>query len=373
MSPSIPIIGLMSGTSVDSIDAALIMTNGKTFTRTGITASLPWPDDIRTAIFNILDDPSRLDDRDDINTLEQDIAQQHAHAVKAIHDQMDGSAALIGFHGQTVLHKPEHGYSVQLGSGEYLARLTGCPVIYQFRQNDLHYGGQGAPLAPIYHAALREQMQITKPVAMINIGGIANITAISDAYMISMDTGPGNAMMDRMMQKYRNQHYDPDGQTAAKGRCDEDYVHAVLSHNWFHLPPPKSLDRVLTEQMLCMGSLDRWLNSMPFEDAMASLAEVTARAIYMACLHLPHMPEQMILAGGGARNSYLVSRIRHHMNQTTDIDVDIMDHHQINGDFIEAELMAFLAARSQNGYPITFPDTTGVDMPRSGGVRIDPA
>jgi anhydro-N-acetylmuramic acid kinase len=368
----IPVIGLMSGTSIDAVDAALIMTDGQSFTRTGITANLPWPDHIRAAIFAVVDDPSRLENRDDISALEHDIAQHHALAVAAIHDQMKSPAALIGFHGQTVLHKPEQGYSVQLGSGETLAHITGCPVIYQFRQNDLHHGGQGAPLAPVYHAALLKQMQISAPAAIVNIGGIANITAITDTQMISMDTGPGNAMMDRMMQTYRQQPFDHDGQTAAAGQCDGDYVNTVLAHDWFHLPPPKSLDRVITEQMLSSGQLDTWLNTMPLADAMASLAEITARSIYMSCLHLPQLPEQMILAGGGARNRYLVDRISHHMNSTANIDVHIMDDYHINGDFIEAELMAFLAARSQNGYPISFPDTTGVDIPRSGGVRIDP-
>jgi anhydro-N-acetylmuramic acid kinase len=175
-----------------------------------------------------------------------------------------------------------------------------------------------------------------------------------------------------MMQTYRQQPFDHDGQTAAAGQCDGDYVNTVLAHDWFHLPPPKSLDRVITEQMLSSGQLDTWLNTMPLADAMASLAEITARSIYMSCLHLPQLPEQMILAGGGARNRYLVDRISHHMNSTANIDVHIMDDYHINGDFIEAELMAFLAARSQNGYPISFPDTTGVDIPRSGGVRIDP-
>ena len=374
MKPLLPVIGLMSGTSVDAVDAALMMTNGETFTRTGITASLPWPDELRARIFDIVDHPSHLDDSDLIQAIEIEIADHHGLAVAAIYDQMNTSAALIGFHGQTVYHKPEDRYSVQLGSGARLAEQTGCPVIYQFRQNDLHHGGQGAPIAPVFHAAILQEAQIKPPAAIINIGGIANITATANDRLISMDTGPGNAMMDRMMQRHQNQRFDDNGLIAASGVSDDAYIEAVLSHDWFHQPPPKSLDRLTTEQMLISGKLGTWLNAMPLAHAMASLAEITARSIHIACQLLPEMPEAVILAGGGARNSHLVSRIRHHMNSATDhaIAVNMMDEHHMDGDFIEAELMAYLAARHHNNLAITFPDTTGIDQPRGGGVRCDP-
>jgi len=366
--PMIAIIGLMSGTSVDAVDAALIITNGIRFSRLGQNLNLPWPEAMRKEIFAIMDNPEKLNQPDIKATAERHIASHHAKAVMALMEQYDRPVDLIGFHGQTVLHRPDQGLSVQLGSATHLAELTGLPVAAQFRQNDLAHGGEGAPIAPIFHAALMENADITPPVAVANIGGITNLTGIGKHDLIGMDTGPGNAMMDRQMQQRAGISHDHDGQLAASGQINLRYLEQVLTHEWYQRQAPKSLDRVLTERMLASDHLAK----MPLADAMASLAEVTAITLAQACKTLKERPERLLLSGGGARNPYLVNRIRHHSPCPVFLCDDLPAGSLINGDFIEAELMGFLAARCLYDMPITFPGTTGVDRPQSGGVICHP-
>ena len=366
--PMIAIIGLMSGTSVDAVDAALIKTNGIRFSRHGLRLNLPWPDAMRKDIFAIMDDPDLLNKEAIKDAAERDIANHHAKAVMALVEQYDQPVDLIGFHGQTVLHRPEKALSVQLGSAAHLAELTGLPVAYQFRQNDLAHGGEGAPLAPIFHSALMESAGINPPIAVANIGGITNLTAIGTGELIGMDTGPGNAMMDRQMQNRAGLSYDKNGDIAASGQVNTDYLARVMTHEWYQRPAPKSLDRVITEQMLAADQLAE----MTLADAMASLAEVTAMTLINACRNLSETPERLLLTGGGARNQHLVNRIRHHCPCPVMLCDDLPNAAAIDGDFIEAELMAFLAARCLYDMAITFPGTTGVDRPRSGGVICHP-
>ncbi len=366
--PMITIIGLMSGTSVDAVDAALIKTNGIRVLRYGLNLNLPWPDAMRKEIFAIMDDPETLNQLAIRETAERHIATHHAEAVMTLMKQDGQPVDLIGFHGQTVLHRPDQGVSVQLGSAAQLAELTGLPVAAQFRQNDLAHGGEGAPIAPIFHAALIKDAGIAPPVAVANIGGITNLTGIGKTTLIGMDTGPGNAMMDRQMQRRAGLSHDQDGQLAASGQVNKEYVSRVLAHEWYQRPAPKSLDRVITEQMLATDQLA----DMPLADAMASLAEVTALTLTQACQTLKERPEQLLLSGGGARNHHLVHRIRHHSACPVFLCDDLPHTSAIDGDFIEAELMGFLAARCLYDMPITFPGTTGIDRPRSGGVIYHP-
>ena len=366
--PMITVIGLMSGTSVDAVDAALIETNGIRFSRLGKNLNLPWPEAMRKEIFAIIDDPDTLNQPDIKDRAERHIASHHAKAVMSLMEVSDRPVDLIGFHGQTVLHRPDQGVSVQLGSASHLAELAGLPVVSQFRQNDLAHGGEGAPIAPIFHAAVMENAGIKPPAAVANIGGITNLTGIGLTELIGMDTGPGNAMMDRQMQNRAGLSHDHNGQLAASGQVSMDYVSHVLAHEWYQRQAPKSLDRVQTEQMLASDQLAK----MPLADAMASLAEVTAITLTQACKTLKEQPERLLLSGGGARNQHLVHRIRHHSPCPVFLCDDLVNASAIDGDFIEAELMGFLAARCHYDMPITFPGTTGIDRPRSGGVICHP-
>ena len=352
-------IGLMSGTSVDAIDGAILKTDGETLTRENIHRSHKWDDTTRRDIFAVMQEPERLDDADFRAGLESRIAARHTELVLEMLAEYSEKIDLIGFHGQTVLHAPRQKYSVQLGCAQELAEQTNLPVAHQFRQNDLAHGGEGAPLAPIFHRALMQHIGRTPPLAIANIGGITNITFIGTDgadTLIGCDTGAGNAMMDRLMQAQGGAYFDRDGALAASGRINTEYLDAVLAHEWYALPPPKSLDRFEVERMLLPEKLAR----LPLEDALASLAEVSAITLRDALTRLPQPPRELVIWGGGARNTHLVKRIKYHIDCPLRLDV-------LDGDFIEAEMMAFLGVRVFYGKILTLPTTTGVDAPRGGG------
>ena len=353
---TLSVIGLMSGTSVDAIDGAIVKTDGEVIMRENIHLSRPWNNTTRRDIFAVMQEPQRLDDAAFRAELETRIATCHAELVLEMLGAYGEKIDLIGFHGQTVLHAPRQKCSVQLGCAQDLAEQTNLPVAHQFRQNDLKHGGEGAPLAPIFHRALMHHTGRTPPLAIANIGGITNITFIGAEVLIGCDTGPGNAMMDRLMQNHGGAGFDCDGELAATGRINTDYLDAVLSHEWYALPPPKSLDRLAVERMLMPETLAR----LPLADALASLAEVTAITLRDALTRLPQAPRELLIWGGGARNVHLVKRIKHHIDCPLRLDV-------LDGDFIEAEMMAFLGARVFYGMILTLPTTTGVDAPQSGG------
>ena len=355
--PPLTIIGLMSGTSVDAIDGAIIKTDGDTLTRDNIHRSQAWDATTRRDIFAVMQQPERLADADFRADLESRIAARHAELVLEMLAEYGAAVDLIGFHGQTVLHNPRQSDSVQLGCARTLAEQTNLPVAHQFRQNDLKHGGEGAPLAPIFHAALMHHIGRTPPLAITNIGGITNMTFIgSDGAVVGCDSGPGNAMMDRLMQTHGGADFDRDGALAATGRINTDYLDAVLADEWYALPPPKSLDRLEVENMLMPEKLAR----LPLADALANLAEVGAITLRDALARLPQPPRELVIWGGGARNTHLVKRIKHHVACPVRLDV-------LDGDFIEAEMMAFLGARVFYGKILTLPSTTGVDAPRGGG------
>lgn len=354
--PPLTAIGLMSGTSVDAIDGAILKTDGETMTRENIHRSHAWDDATRRDIFAVMRQPERLADTDFRADLESRIAARHAELVLEMLSAYGEKIDIIGFHGQTILHAPRQKNSVQLGCAQSLAEQTNLPVAHQFRQNDLKHGGEGAPLAPIFHAALMPHLGRTPPLAIANIGGITNITFIGTDTLIGCDTGVGNAMMDRLMQAEGGADFDRDGALAASGRIDADYLEAVLADDWYALPPPKSLDRLEVERML----MPEKLAALPLADALASLVEVCAITLRDTLARLPQPPRELLIWGGGARNGHLVERIAHHISCPLRLDV-------LDGDFIEAEMMAFLGVRVFYGKILTLPTTTGVDAPQSGG------
>jgi anhydro-N-acetylmuramic acid kinase len=291
--------------------------------------------------------------------LEREITERHAEAaLRFIGDRMLQPSALdvIGFHGQTVLHKPASGLTVQLGDGALLAKLTGVDVVHDLRAADMETGGEGAPLVPVYHRALASKLP-QRPLAMVNIGGVANITWIGrDGALVAFDTGPGNALMDDIVRRVTGAAHDEDGRHAMRGTVDRRVLNAYLMHPYFAKPVPKSLDRNAFAPELIDG--------LGLDDAVATLAAFTVEAIVKAREHVPEEPALWVICGGGRRNralmSLLAARVENAVVPAEAIGID--------GDTLEAEAWAYLGVRSLAGLAISFPGTTGVPRETTGGV-----
>lgn len=355
-----PIIGLMAGTSVDGIDAALIWTDGVRVERTPHALTTPYDKATREAIFAAFDDP-----QGDLDQLDQRIARDHARACEMLITEAGITPDLVGFHGQTVFHDPGRGVSLQRGDARYLSMRLGVPVVHQFRQNDLEHGGQGAPLAPVYHQALITEMGLPLPAALVNIGGISNLSIWDGARLTGCDTGPGNALMDDAMRAHDGSPLDHNGRMAAAGTADDDIITAIMTHPFFRQPGPKSLDRMALYDFLANSGISR----LPIADRLASLTRLTARSMVEGAKRNAPDLKALVVCGGGGFNPTLMTMIR---AEDPTLAVHRMEDHGLNSGFIEAELMAFLAARSQRGLPLTFPATTGVAEPVTGGVIVTP-
>jgi anhydro-N-acetylmuramic acid kinase len=360
-------LGLMSGTSMDGIDVALIKTDGETIVERGPSMTFPYESEMRRLLVAAIADAKTLTQRGDrpgsLPHAERALTEHHAASVAAFlskqgikRDRID----VIGFHGQTVLHRPDIALTIQLGLGELLADLTRCPVVYDLRGADIAAGGQGAPLVPVYHRALAASLP-QRPLAIVNIGGVANVTWIGrDGRLIAFDTGPGNALVDDWMMKTAGIAYDEEGRTAAKGRVHDDVVHFYVNHSYFAQSPPKSLDRNAFFWDLVEG--------LSPEDGAATLTAFTAAAIAKAREHMPEEPELWIICGGGRLNRTLMGMIAGRVHHA----VVPAEAAGLNGDSIEAEAWAYMAVRSLKGLPITFPGTTGVSEPMTGGILAHP-
>ena len=264
--------------------------------------------------------------------------------------------SLIGFHGQTILHRPEQRWTWQIGDGALLARLTGIPVVNDFRSADVRAGGQGAPLVPLYHAALvRESKSLTPPIAMINIGGVANVTYVGRDEILAFDTGPGNAPIDDWAHRHTGKPVDEDGALARRGKVDDRVLTDMLDRDFFLRVPPKSLDR--------MDFNTDAVEHLSPEDGAATLSAFTAASIARAREHFPEPATTWIVMGGGRLNPKLMEELRARVNAP----VLSAEDAGWRGDFIEAEAFAYLAARSRKGLPLSLPTTTGVGQPISGG------
>ncbi|WP_297489614.1 anhydro-N-acetylmuramic acid kinase [Acidocella sp.] len=345
-------IGLMSGTSLDGIDAAWLQTDGERIIQFGPAATLLYEDDMRADLRRLLDLAPRIGTDDPfLRAVEQRLTRDHALAVGLTGQGAD----IIGFHGQTILHQPEHHRTWQIGDAALLARLARIPVVHDFRAADVAAGGQGAPLAPIFHAALAANLP--KPLLIVNIGGVANITFLGeDGEIIACDTGPGNGPLDDLAQKYLGTPYDKDGAFAASGRVNPVRLAALLAHPYFAAPPPKSLDRLTFSALIAQATA----NLSP-EDAAATLAAFSATAI--TAVPLPALPQQVLVSGGGRHNATLMRLLR----QAFDVPVHKVEAVGWHGDALEAQCFAFLAVRSLRGLPLSLPGTTGVPRPLTGG------
>ncbi|WP_342165116.1 anhydro-N-acetylmuramic acid kinase [Methylobacterium sp. SD21] len=366
-------IGLMSGTSLDGVDVALIETDGETvrvvkghnnfLEPLGPTGYRGYSDDEKALLRAATKDAEAIVQPDDrpgrLPEAERFVTAAHAEAVErflAENDLTPSDIDVIGFHGQTVIHRPDQRISVQVGDGQALASRLGIPVVSDLRRADVEAGGQGAPLVPVFHKALAEASGFTGPVGILNIGGVANATLIdSKGGVIAFDTGPGNALIDEWMQEREGKNLDDGGRTAARGRPDEPLLAWLLMHPFFFRKPPKSLDRNWFSHKLA-GQLST-------EDGAATLTAFTARAVARALDHAPEIPARWIVAGGGARNGELVRLLNYHLRS----EITTADAIGWSSAYLEAQAFAYLAVRSQKGLPITFPATTGVREPISGG------
>jgi anhydro-N-acetylmuramic acid kinase len=347
-------IGLMSGTSMDGVDVAAIETDGERVSWTGPSVTVPYAPALRVR----LDRAVRAVEHsaDELAGLATDLTDAHVAAVEAFLPALPAARRrvdLIGFHGHTLFHRPAEHLTCQLGDGQRLADRLGIDVVHDFRSADMAAGGQGAPLAPIYHQALAATL--AKPAAVLNLGGVANVTWIDDGTLIAFDTGPGNGLIDDWVRAHTDRPYDPDGRIAAAGRIHQPRLAGLLAHAYFDRPPPKSLDRLDFTLALIEG--------LGLEDGAATLAAFTARAVARACEHLPAPPRRWLVTGGGRHNATLMGMLADALS----VSVCPIEAIGADGDALEAQAFAFMAVRSTRGLPISFPTTTGVPLPLCGG------
>lgn len=351
----------MSGTSADGIDAALIETNGTTIHRFGETLFIPYPEAIKR---DILKAYGRVPGPE-IEPLSREITKLHADAVSALLNKAGLKPTdldIIGFHGQTLYHKPprlrgEQGETHIIGDGHLLAALTQIPVVDQFRLNDIAHGGQGAPFVPLFHQALAKDLP--KPLAILNIGGVANVTWIGreEDDLIAFDTGPGNGLIDDWVREHTYLPWDEGGKIAALGRVNEKLLARWLTHPYFTQAAPKSLDRQTFKVFL------EDVQPLPFEDGAATLTAFTAATFEKALTHFPEPPSSWFVAGGGVHNTTLLKMMADRLK----VPIKKAYDQGWNGDALEAQAFAFLAVRSLKNLPLSLPGTTGVPYPMSGG------
>jgi anhydro-N-acetylmuramic acid kinase len=362
-------IGLMSGTSLDGVDVAMIETDGKRVKAFGPSGYRPYTDHERGLLRQALTEAVHLPQRDArpgiLREAERAVTVAHAEAVAAFtaqHRITREEIDIVGFHGQTVLHRPERRLTVQIGDGPALAKAIHIPVMHDFRAADVEAGGQGAPFVPVYHRALAQSLEREGPIAVVNIGGVSNITYIDGTdTLIACDTGPGNALLDDFMFRVMSQQFDCEGRMAAQGVADEAWIARALELPFFRKPPPKSLDRN-DFAALKLGELKP-------ADGAATLTAFTAAAIAKIVPLLPKPPKSWIVAGGGARNRTMLRMLRDRLTPATVEAAEVLGW---ASDAIEAQAFGFLAARGMKGLPLSYPATTGVPMPMTGGIIARP-
>ncbi|PWW04353.1 anhydro-N-acetylmuramic acid kinase [Hoeflea marina] len=367
-------IGLMSGTSMDGIDLAEVTTDGDGTVERGQSFAVPYEAAFRRRLEAALDTAGSIEARSDrpgdLAELEREITIRHADAVEAFLKASGiprEEVGVVGFHGQTVLHRPRLGLTVQLGCGQLLADRLGIPVVYDMRANDMAQGGQGAPLVPAYHRALASSLTgahaAARPVAFVNIGGISNISYVGgDGTLIAFDCGPGNTLIDQWVSRHAGIPYDSGGAIASEGRVLHGLAMRYLGLPFFTAKERMSLDRndfVLPED-----------GAAGLEDGARTLAFVTAAAIAHAQQHLPEKPKLWVLCGGGRLNQAIVADLNVATRHTG--AVVLAEEVGLNGDSMEAEAWGWLAVRSLKGLPLTYPGTTGVAEPVTGGVLRTP-
>lgn len=355
------VIGLMSGTTFDGIDAAIIKTDGNKLLEIGECLSIQYPEYFREKIRRIIFGEHNLRS---IIEIEDGITLFHCKAVNNLLKKLQISKEevdLIAFPGQTIFHDPKTSKTWQLANGSLMTEELGINIITDFRRRDLAKGGEGAPLVPFYHKALAEKLP--KPVVFLNIGGVANVTFINeDDELLAFDTGPGCALIDDWVYMRLQKKYDKNGDLAKDGSYSKHKIEHLMENSFFSKKPPKSIDRNEFADAM------RRVSMLTTADGAATLTEFTARSIFEAQKFFPEYPKQWIVCGGGRHNLYLLDILKTRYN----LNIELIDNidlggFKVNGDFVEAQAFAYLAARSYYNMPLSAPTTTGVIQPVSGG------
>jgi len=335
---------------MDGIDVAAIESDGEAFVAAGPALTIPYPADFRDRLRGVLGGVGTVAE------VEEELTRRHAAAIGAFRERHpDTTFALVGFHGHTILHEPDNRRTWQIGDGALLARLTGRDVVCDFRGADVAAGGEGAPLAPLYHAALASSL--AKPLAVLNLGGVGNVTWIGEGVgdILAFDTGPGNAMLDDWVRHHTSQPADIDGALARSGQVSASHVAAFLTAPYFARRPPKSLDR------------DAFIGFMPAglgaADGAATLTEMTAAAVAAACTHFPAPAREFLVTGGGRHNPVMMAALARLLG----VRVRPVEAVGWDGDALEAQAFAYLAIRSLRGLSLSLPTTTGAPRPICGG------
>ncbi|WP_149538615.1 anhydro-N-acetylmuramic acid kinase [Siccirubricoccus phaeus] len=376
-------IGLMSGTSLDGVDAAWIETDGETIGRVGPSLTLPYAPALRRDLRRLLDLAAGLDPEDAfLADCVARLTDRHAEAVERLRDQawqqMREETELLGFHGQTILHRPPParaggnaaggearvpGRTWQVGDALALAQRTGLSVAYDFRSADVAAGGQGAPLVPVVHAALARSLP--KPLAVLNLGGVGNVTFIGAAgELLAFDTGPANGPLDDWARKSTGSDYDKDGNLALAGQADGAVLGRLMGHPYLAAPPPKSLDRLDFDRAL----KEAGAGELSPQDGAATLVAFSAVCVAAAARHFPAAPLHWLVCGGGRRNPAMMRALA----AALEAPVRPVEVAGWNGDALEAQAFGVLAARVARRLPLTFPGTTGAPYPLSGGRLLGP-
>ncbi|GMG83572.1 anhydro-N-acetylmuramic acid kinase [Paralimibaculum aggregatum] len=359
-------LGLMCGTSMDGVDAALLETDGERVTGLGPSLALEpaYDGPTRTRLADCMSAwADGTGGRD--TALGRAVDRIHAAAAIGLMARHDAPVAALGYHGQTVFHAPERGLTVQLGDGAWLAETTGVPVVWDFRAADVAAGGEGAPLAPFYHWALARRLGAAAPIAFLNIGGVANVTWIdpraeapeAGGALLAFDTGPGNALIDDLVRARTGMPCDRDGALAARGRAQPGRLASNAASAFLARRPPKSLDRN------AFAALGARVAELGLEDAAATLTAFTADCVAAALPHLPEPPARWLVCGGGRRNPVLMARLADRLGAP----VEPVEAAGLDGDMLEAQAFAFLAVRALRGLPLSAPGTTGCPSPLTGG------
>ena len=365
-------LGLMSGTSMDGVDASIIKSDGESNYEPIFDKYYEYDAVIYSNLLNLRDKINSIKDIKansyQINELERKITLFHAKISKEIIKNAGVDVDIVGFHGQTIFHNAQEKISKQIGDGNLLSSLLKKNVVYNFRENDIHNGGQGAPLAPIFHNLLVNQNKIEKPACVLNIGGIANITLVvskKNEDLKSFDVGPGNCLLDEWVRRHTNKKYDKNGEAAKTGKTSQVILNQAIDN----------FDNISNQKKLSFDIKDFDLNfikGLSYEDGLSTLVDFTAIIIYQSILNSIKIKENekllIVVCGGGRKNFSLIESIRKRLPKN--ISLKIIDDYKIDGDFIESQAFAYLAIRSYLGLPISFPETTGCKEPTTGGVIV---
>ena len=356
-------LGLMSGTSMDGVDASIINSDGELKYKVISNKYFQYNEDLYGELTSLRDKINSSKDiktlSNDLESVEKEITTFHA---KAVHEMIKESSVkidFIGFHGQTIFHNPDEKISKQLGDGKLLSKLTKKAVVYDFRQNDLNNGGQGAPLSPVFHMLLKNKYKLKLPLVILNIGGIANVTGIDlEGHMYSQDVGPGNCLIDQWIRQNSEKKYDDKGEIAKSGKINKIILNQALE-NFSYNNSLKSYDVKDFDTSFVRG--------LSLEDGAATLTEYTSKILQDHLkISFDGPNENILVTGGGRKNKFLVKSIEEKIN----IPIKLVDDFGIDGDFVESQAFAYLAVRSFLGLPISYPETTGCKEPCTGGVIV---